>query len=133
VIIQVCASGGLKRESKFARAGVKASPQSGSAGEPAAALFAIGFQRRSLSGVPPKPCLGVSSFGLLIFEGWPRRTPFSHAEKPPIAFICELKKQVRIGLDLRGGGQSAISDRAGIAHGISNPRRRIAIRLRQCL
>jgi hypothetical protein len=34
----------------------------------------------------------------------------------PIAFICELKKQVRIGLDLRGEGQSAISDGAGAAH-----------------
>ena len=40
---------------------------------------------------------------------------------PHIAFICEFKKQVRIGLDLRGEGQSAISDRATAAHGISNP------------
>lgn len=39
------------------------------------------------------------------------------AEKPPIAFICELKKQVRNGLLLRGEGQSAVSDRAGAAHG----------------
>ena len=65
---------------------------------------------------------GVSCFWLLlIFAEWPRRTPFSGAEKPPIAFICELKKQVRNGLLLRSEGQSAISDRAGAAHGISNP------------
>jgi hypothetical protein len=51
----------------------------------------------------------------------PRRTPLSRAENPPIAFICELKKQVRIGLVLLGEGQSAISDRAGAAHGTSNP------------
>ena len=44
----------------------------------------------------------------------------SRAENPPIAFICELKKQVRIGLVLLGEGQSAISDRAGAAHAISN-------------
>ena len=44
-----------------------------------------------------------------------------HSENLPIAFICELKKQVRIGLVLLGEGQSAISDRAGAAHGISNP------------
>src|SRR5207344_3425618 len=58
---------------------------------------------------------------LLIFAGWPGRTPFSRTENPPIAFIRELKKQVRIGLVLRGEGQSTISDRAGAAHGISNP------------
>ena len=72
--------------------------------------------------VPLNPRLGVSCFWrLLIFAEWPRRTPFSGAEKPPIAFICELKKQVRNGLLLRGEGQSAISDRAGVAHGLSNP------------
>jgi hypothetical protein len=43
------------------------------------------------------------------------------AENPPIAFICELKKQVRRSLILLGEGQSALSDRAGVAHGISNP------------
>ncbi len=76
-----------------------------------------GFQRPSL---PLKPKLVASCFlRLLIFAGW--RTPFSRAENPPIAFICELKKQVRIGLVLLGEGQSAISDRAGAAHGISNP------------
>jgi hypothetical protein len=47
--------------------------------------------------------------------------PLSRAENPPIAFVCELNKQVRIGLVLLGEGQSAISDRAGAAHGISNP------------
>jgi hypothetical protein len=36
---------------------------------------------------------------------------------PPIAFICELKKQVRPCLVLLGEGQSAISGRAGAAHG----------------
>jgi hypothetical protein len=66
--------------------------------------------------------VGVPCFWrLLIFAGWPRRTPLSRAENPPIAFVCELKKQVRIGLVLLGEGQSAISDRAGAAHGISNP------------
>ena len=41
---------------------------------------------------------------------------------PPITFICELEKQVRRGLVLLGEGQSAISDRAGAAHGISDPK-----------
>jgi len=57
----------------------------------------------------------------LIFEGWPRRKPFSRAEKPPIAFIRELKKQVRVGPNPAGEGQFAISDRAKVAHGNSNP------------
>ena len=70
--------------------------------------------------LPPKS--RVSCFWrLLIFAVWPGRKPFGRAENPPIAFICELKKQVRIGLVLLGEGQSAISDRAGAAHGISNP------------
>jgi hypothetical protein len=43
--------------------------------------------------------------------------PFCRTENPPIAFICELKKQVRNGLVLLGEGQSAISDRADAAHG----------------
>ena len=73
--------------------------------------------------VPLKPYPGISCFWrLLIFAGYSGgRKPFSRAEKPPIAFICELKKQVRAVLVLRGEGQSAISDRAGVAHGISNP------------
>ena len=76
----------------------------------------------SIEWVPLKPELGVScSWRLLIFAGWPRRTPFSRAENPPIAFIRELKKQVRNGLVLLGEGQSAISKCAGVAHGISNP------------
>jgi hypothetical protein len=69
--------------------------------------------------VPLKP--HVRFWRLLIFAGWPCRTPFSRAENPPIAFIRELKKQVRIGLVLLGEGQSAILDRVGAAHGISNP------------
>jgi hypothetical protein len=69
-----------------------------------------------------KPHLGVSCFWrLLNFAVWPGRKPFGGAENPPIGFICELKKQVRLGPVLFGEGQSAISDRAGIAHGISNP------------
>ncbi len=72
--------------------------------------------------VPHPPFLGVSCFWrLFIFAKWPGRTPFSGAEKPLIAFICELKKQVRRGLVLLGEGQFAISDRSGVAHGISNP------------
>ena len=55
--------------------------------------------------------VGVSCFWrLLIFAGWPGRKPFSGAEKPPIAFIGELKKQGRLDLVLFGEGQSAISD-----------------------
>jgi hypothetical protein len=71
---------------------------------------------------PLKPHLGVSRFWhRLIVAGTPGDPkPFSGAEKPPIAFICELEKQVRRGLVLRSEGQSAISDRAGVAHGISN-------------
>jgi hypothetical protein len=66
--------------------------------------------------VPLKPELGVScSWRLLIFAGWPRRTPFGAAENPPITFICELKKQIRRSFVLLGEGQSAISDRAGDA------------------
>jgi hypothetical protein len=69
-----------------------------------------------------KPHLGVSCiWRLLNFAVWPGRKPFGGAENPPIGFICELKKQVRLGHVLFGEGQSAISDRAGIAHGISNP------------
>ena len=53
--------------------------------------------------LPLKPRLGVSHFlKLQIFAVWQRRTPFSHAQKPPITFICEHEKQVRIRLDLRG-------------------------------
>jgi hypothetical protein len=74
--------------------------------------------------IPLKPNPTVS-WWLLIFVGWPRRTPFSGAEKPPIAFIGELKKQVRRGLILRGEGQSAISDRAGVAHGHLKSQRNI--------
>jgi hypothetical protein len=52
--------------------------------------------------------------------GWPGRKPLSRAENPPVAFICELKKQVRVGLVPRGEGQSAIPGRADVAHGISH-------------
>jgi hypothetical protein len=84
--------------------------------------FVPGATSASLYG-SPKPRLGVSCFWwLLIFAVRPGRKPFSGAESPPIAFICELKKQVRNGLVPRDEGQSAISDRAGVAHGpISNP------------
>ena len=44
----------------------------------------------------------------------------SRAENPPVAFICELKKQVRVGLVPRGEGQSAIPGRADVAHRISH-------------
>jgi hypothetical protein len=81
------------------------------------------FSTLVIEGVPLKPELGVSCFWrLLIFAGWPRRTPFSGAEKPPITFICELEKQIRRGFVLLGEGQSTISDRAGDAHRISNPK-----------
>ena len=75
---------------------------------------------------PLKPRLGVPCFWrLLVFAGWLRRTPFSGAEKPPVAFICEPKKQVRNSLVLRGEGQSAISDRPGVAHGHLKSQRNI--------
>ena len=74
--------------------------------------------------VPVKPPTRVSCFWrLLIFARWPGRTPFGGAENSPIAFICELKKQVGRGLVLLSQGQSAISDRSRVAHGISNPTR----------
>ena len=80
------------------------------------------FSTPVIGWVPLKPRLSVFCFWrLLIFAEWPRRTPFSGAENPPIAFNCKLKKQIRRGLVLRGEGQSPISDRAGVAHGISNP------------
>src|SRR5215471_17968934 len=64
--------------------------------------------------VPLKPELGVScSWRLLIFAGWPRRTPFNRAENPLIAFICEPKKQVCNGLVLLGEGQFAIIEVRG--------------------
>jgi hypothetical protein len=58
---------------------------------------------------------------LLIFAVRPGRKPFSGTENPPIAFICELTKQVSVGIVLRDEGQPAISDRAGVAPDVSNP------------
>src|SRR6516162_3212435 len=81
------------------------------------------FSTLVIKWIPLKLELGVSCFWrLLIFTGWPRRTPFGGAENPPITFICEFKKQIRRSFVLLGEGQSAISDRAGDAHGISNPK-----------
>jgi len=60
---------------------------------------------------PLKPRVGV----------WPGRKPFSREENSPIAFICELTEQVRIGPILAGEGQFAISDRANAAH-VKNPK-----------
>jgi hypothetical protein len=72
--------------------------------------------------LPLNPCVGITCFRrLIIFEGWQRRTPVSRAENPPIAFLCEPNKQVRIGPFLGGEGKFAISDCAKAAHGISNP------------
>ena len=51
--------------------------------------------------------------------GWPGRKPLSRAENAPVAFIRELKKQVRVSLVPRGEGQSAIPGRADVAHRIS--------------
>ena len=51
--------------------------------------------------------------------GWPGRKPMSRAENPPVAFIRELNKQVRVGLVPCGEGQSAIPGCADVAHGIS--------------
>jgi hypothetical protein len=83
-------------------------------------VFGIGFQGRSIVRVPLKPHLGVSCiWRLLNFAVWPGRKPFGGAENSSIGFICELKKQVRLCPVLFGEGQSAISDRARIAHGAS--------------
>src|ERR1700738_9261 len=74
---------------------------------------------------PLRLCLGVSCFwGLLISDRWPDRKPFGGAEKPAITFIRELMQQVRLGVVLLGEGQSAVSDGAGVAHGISLLRNR---------
>jgi hypothetical protein len=81
------------------------------------------FSTSVIGWVPLKPRLDVFCFWrLLIFAEWPRRTPFSGAEKSPIAFICELKKQVHFGLVVLGERKLAISDRAGVAR-VSNPQR----------
>ena len=75
---------------------------------------------RSALSLPLKQEPGVFClWPLLIFAGWQRRTPFSRAEDSPIAFICELKKQVRNGPVLLGESQLAISFRADAAHGAS--------------
>jgi hypothetical protein len=68
----------------------------------------------------PKPPRRLDPFclsRLLICAELRPRTPFSSAEKPPIAFACELKKQVRLGLVVFGECQPAISDRTSVAHG----------------
>ena len=65
--------------------------------------------------------LGFCIWWLLIFAGWSARKPFSSAENAAVAFICELEKQICLGLVLLGEGQSAISNRARVAHSISNP------------
>ena len=68
--------------------------------------------------MPHKPRLGVSCFWrLLVFAVWPGGKPFRGAEKPPIAFICQLKKQVRVGLVRCCEGEPAISERAGVGDG----------------
>jgi hypothetical protein len=72
-------------------------------------LLASGFNVGHWSG-PLKPRVGV----------WPRRKPFSRAKNPPIALICELKEQGRIGAIVAGEGKFAISDRAKTAH-VKNP------------
>ena len=78
--------------------------------------------------IPPKKRLGVSCFcfwRLLNCAGWPRRTPFGDAEESPIAFICELTKQVRFGLVVFGERKPAISDRTSVAHGHFKSQRNI--------
>jgi hypothetical protein len=78
------------------------------------------FRCRSIVWVPRKPRPGVSRFShRLIIAGKPAGPePFSGAEKPLIAFIRELEKQVGLSLILLSeGGQSTISDRASVVHG----------------
>jgi hypothetical protein len=83
------------------------------------------FRPQSIVPVPikPYPHLGLFRFlRLLIFAvKLVRKKPFRGAENSPIAFICDLKKQVRVGLVVLGQGKSAISDRAGVSHGIQIP------------
>jgi hypothetical protein len=58
-------------------------------------LEGAGLRSRAfLMGFSLKPELGVACFWRLP-AGWPRRKPFGGAENPPIAFIHEVKKQVR--------------------------------------
>ena len=79
--------------------------------------------RFSIERIPLNPELGVSSFGGCSFLREGRVERHSAVQRnPPITFICELKKQIRRSFVLLGEGQSAISDRAGDAHGISNPK-----------
>jgi hypothetical protein len=78
------------------------------------------FRKSEVLWAPLRPRLCSCFRWRLIFARWPRRkTPLSRAEKPPIGFICELEKQIRVGPVLRGEGQFAISDRAKTAHGFS--------------
>jgi hypothetical protein len=57
------------------------------------------------SSLPLKPELGVSCFWrLLVFADRQRQTPFSRAEIPPIAFVGEIKKQIRVRPDSDGKG-----------------------------
>jgi hypothetical protein len=81
---------------------------------------ALTFSASLMQWVSLKPKLGVTCFWrLLILVGWPGRKPLSRAENPAVAFIRELKKQVRVGLLPRGEGQSAIPGRADAVHGTS--------------
>ena len=69
-----------------------------------------------MSSLPLKPEPGISCFWrLLIFAEWQPRTPFGRAENPLITFIGEPEKQIRVRPDSGGKGQSAISNRAGLA------------------
>jgi hypothetical protein len=82
-------------------------------------LYCDRFSTLVIQWAPLIPSICSCFSWLIIFEGWPRRKPFSGAEKPPIAFICELEKQIRVGPFLRGEGKFTVSDRAN-AHGNSN-------------
>lgn len=75
------------------------------------------------SWVPRKARLCMSRlWRRLIVAGWPGDPkPFGGAEYSPIAFICEFEEQVGLALVLLSEGQFAISHRANVAHGISNP------------
>jgi hypothetical protein len=81
-----------------------------------------GFQRPSFNGSNSNRALASPAFGGCSFLRDSRAERHSAVQRIPRShFICELKKQVRLVLVLLGEGQSAISDCAGVAHGISNP------------
>jgi hypothetical protein len=83
------------------------------------------LKRRSSNGVSKSVLISVT---LRLFLGiffWrllisPDQKPFGGAQKSPITFIRDLMQKVGLGGFFLLKSQSAISDGAGVAHGISS-------------